>query len=144
MDAVLSCPPVWEQWLPPETKRLWTGTELSQQDWGTLLLPVTAELTAPVSCRCLLVEGCCPTALLHMVTAPCVITYGLSHQDTLTFSSLREPVLCIQRTLVRPDGGVIEPREIPLQNLPLPPEQMLPLLGLRLLQIPLTELNALW
>jgi len=90
-----------------------------------------------VACACLLVEGSCRSELLDAVETAYVITYGLSPRDSLTLSSLREPVLCVQRSLTRPDGTVIEPQELPLPNLPLPPEQMLPLLGLRLLQMPL-------
>ena len=70
--------------------------------------------------------------------ADTVITYGLSSRDSLTLSSLEEPVLCIQRTLPRPDGAAIEPQEIPLPPLLEPAEQLLPLLGLWLLQMPLT------
>ena len=73
-----------------------------------------------------------------------MVTYGLSPRDSLTLSSLREPVLCVQRSLPLPDGAVIEPQEIPLRDLPLPAEQILPLLGLRLLQMPLTGDAFLW
>ena len=59
--------------------------------------------------------------------------------DSLTLSSLTEPVLCVQRALPRPDGTVVEPQELPLPPLPAPAEALLPLLGLWLLQMPLTE-----
>ena len=141
MDAVFSCPPAWEPWVSPWTRRLREVGELSQQRWGTLLLPpgtVGFIQAVPVSCLCLLVEGGCSAEFLVSVKTAHVITYGMSPRDSLTLSSLREPVLCVQRSLMRPDGAVIEPQELPLGELPLPPEQMLPLLGLRLLQMPLT------
>ena len=69
----------------------------------------------------------------------CLITYGLSSRDSLTLSSLEKPVLCIQRTLPRPDGSIMEAQEIPLGILPAPAEEILPLLGLRVLRMPLTE-----
>ena len=140
-DAVFDCPPAWETWVSPQTRRLHKAEELLEQTWGILLLPpgtVRAIQEVPISCACLLVEGGCPAELLTAVETDHVITYGLSPRDSLTLSSLREPVLCVQRSLIRPDGAVIEPQELPLGELPLPPEQMLPLLGLRLLQMPLT------
>ena len=73
-----------------------------------------------------------------------MITCGLSPRDSLTLSSLTEPVLCVQRSLPRPDGAVIEPQEFPLPSLPGPPEELLPLLGLRLLLMPLAEPPVLW
>ena len=111
------------------------------QTWGILLLPpgtVRAIQEVPISCACLLVEGGCPAELLTAVETDHVITYGLSPRDSLTLSSLREPVLCVQRSLQRPDGTIIEPQELPLGTLPMSAEQMLPLLGLWLLQMPLT------
>ena len=75
--------------------------------------------------------------------AETVVTYGLSHRDSLTLSSLTEPVLCIQRRLRRPDGSVIEPQELPLPPLPEPADRLLPLLGAWLLQMPLTGTSLL-
>lgn len=94
---------------------------------------------APISCECLLAGGDCSSEFLAHVQTNHIITYGLSPRDSLTLSSLQKPVLCIQRALPRLDGTIIEPQELPLKNLPLPAEQMLPLLGLWLLQMPLTE-----
>lgn len=147
VDAVFACPPAWEPWVSPWTRRLRKTEELSEQRWGTLLLPpgtVQAMQAVPVSCACLLVEGICPAELLSSVKTAHVVTYGMSPRDSLTLSSLQEPVLCVQRSLQRPDGAVMEPQELPLKDLPLPPEQMLPLLGLRLLQMPLTGKPFLW
>ena len=137
-DAVWGCCPA--SWVPPGTRRLERREELAEKRWGTLLLlPGTAaELRGvSVACACLLVEGDCPPALLEAVETEQVVTYGLSSRDSLTLSSLQEPVLCVQRSLTRGDGVVIEPQELPLGRLPLPPEQMLPFLGLWLLQVPL-------
>lgn len=140
-DAIFACPPTWEPWVSPWTRILRGEAELSEQTWGILLLPpgtVRGRQEVPISCACLLVEGTCPAELLSSVKTAHVVTYGMSPRDSLTLSSLREPVLCVQRSLIRPDGTVIEPQELPLGELPLPPEQMLPLLGLQLLQMPLT------
>ena len=140
-DAIFACPPTWEPWVSPWTRILRGEAELSEQTWGILLLPpgtVRGRQEVPISCACLLVEGTCPAELLSSVKTAHVVTYGMSPRDSLTLSSLREPMLCVQRSLIRPDGTVIEPQELPLGELPLPPEQMLPLLGLQLLQMPLT------
>ena len=140
-DAVFDCSPAWETWVSPQTRRLHKAEELLEQTWGILLLPpgtVRGRQEVPISCACLLVEGTCPAELLSSVKTAYVVTYGMSPRDSLTLSSLQEPVLCVQRSLIRPDGTVIEPQELPLGELPLPPEQMLPLLGLQLLQMPLT------
>ena len=84
------------------------------------------------------------TAPLERITAETVVTYGLSSRDSLTLSSLAEPVLCVQRQLPRPGGGVVEPQEFPLPSLPFPAEALLPLLGLRLLQMPQTKNPFSW
>ena len=88
-------------------------------------------------CRVLLAPGGCRVP----EGAGTVVTCGLSPRDSLTLSSLAEPVLCIQRALPRLDGSILEPQEVPLPPLPAPAEGLLPLLGLWLLQMPLT--NAL-
>ena len=69
----------------------------------------------------------------------CALPVTAAARDSLTLSSLAEPVLCVQRALPRPDGAVIDPQEFPLPPLPGPAEALLPILGLRLLQMPLTE-----
>ena len=84
-------------------------------------------------------------AVLARVRAETVVTCGLSQRDSLTLSSLSEPVVCLQRALLRPDGGTVEPQEFPLPpDLPAPAEALLPLFGLRLLQMPLTEPPFSW
>ena len=119
---------------------------LAEQYWPLLVLTRRGcgELgdTAAL-CRVLLVPGDC-TAPLERITAETVVTYGLSSRDSLTLSSLAEPVLCVQRQLPRPGGGVVEPQEFPLPELPAPAAELLPLLGLRLLQLPQTSAPFVW
>ena len=130
------CPNRWTDRLPPETLRP-DREEAVGRFWD--LLALTPE-------GCAHLTGCCPRCRVLLLPGNCrmmgmadtVITYGLSSRDSLTLSSLEEPVLCVQRSLPRPDGPAVEPQEVPLRDLPLPAEQLLPLLGLRLLQMPLT------
>ena len=96
--------------------------------------PETAE-----GCRLLRAEGrevACGTLLLPgeeplppRLRAERVVTYGLSHRDTLTLSSLGEmPVLCLQRALPPEAGEDLDARELPLTA-----EKLLLLYGLWLL-----------
>lgn len=145
--AIFDCPAGWEGRLPPGIRRLDAAEDLTEQVWTLLALTVSGceKLgTVPVRCRTLLVPGNCPSARLGRVQAETVISYGLSPRDSITLSSLREPVLCVQRTLPRPDGEVVEPQEFPLPDLPGQAEGLLPLLGLRLLQMPLTDGTFFW
>lgn len=150
MDAaIFDCPMEWGRFLPPGTRRVRRAEELAEHIWP--LLALTPEgcraLAGPaggeIVCRLLLSPGDLP-ALPARVRAETVISYGLSPRDSLTLSSLTEPVLCVQRALPRPDGGVVDPQEVPLPSLPAPAEALLPLLGLRLLRMPLTEPPFLW
>lgn len=144
MDAVIfDCPTEWERFLPPETRCVRCIEELAERVWPLLALTADAckalaESPAVTNCQVLLAPGDCP-AVLERVRAETVISCGLSPRDSLTLSSLTEPVLCVQRALPRLDGTVIDPQEFPLPPLPGPAEALLPLLGLRLLQMPLTE-----
>lgn len=145
--AIFDCPAGWVGWLPPEIRPLTAVEELGNQTWTLLALTASGYEKLgerPVRCRTLLVPGDCSPAQLACVRAENVISYGLSHRDSLTLSSLRSPVLCVQRALPRPDGGVVEPQEFPLPDLCPPAERILPLLGLRLLQMPLTTALKLW
>lgn len=141
MDAAIyGCPVEWACLLPPGTRRLERREELSEHIWPLLALtrPACRELGSQrITCRVLLAPGDCGAALDH-VRAEAVVSCGLSPRDSLTLSSLAEPVLCVQRALPRLDGTVIDPQEVPLPPLPGPAEAMLPLLGLCLLQMPLT------
>ena len=140
--VIFCCPPAWRKLLPPGV----LGEALAEQYWPLLVLTRRGcgELgdTAAL-CRVLLVPGDC-TAPLERITAETVVTYGLSSRDSLTLSSLAEPVLCVQRQLPRPGGGVVEPQEFPLPELPAPAAELLPLLGLRLLQLPQTSAPFVW
>ncbi len=145
MDAAIyDCPEAWEGFLPPGTRRLRRVEELTRHLWPLLALTaggcqaLLKRRESGLICRLLLAPGELRPALAGIQAEP-VISCGLSPRDSLTLSSLRSPVLCVQRALPRLDGTVIEPQEFPLPPLPGPVEAMLPLLGLRLLQMPLTE-----
>ena len=138
------CPPAWEKLLPPGV--FGAAEELAARCWPLLALTRRGceELgDTAAMCRVLLAPGDRALSLEH-VSAETVVTYGLSHRDSLTLSSLAEPVLCVQRQLPRPDGTVIEPQEFPLPALPGPAAELLPLLGARLLRLPQTADPFLW
>lgn len=145
--AIFACPAEWESRLPAGIRRVTDAKELEKRRWPLLALTSAgcARLSnEKIRCQVLLVPGDCTTEQLTRVQAENVISYGLSPRDSLTLSSLAEPVLCIQRALPRPDGGVIEPQELPLPGLPEPAVRLLPLLGVQLLHIPLTGEISLW
>lgn len=54
--------------------------------------------------------------LARRLEAVCAVSYGTSHRDTLTFSSLEgnRIGLAVQRELVTLDGQVVERQELPL------------------------------
>ena len=116
-----------------------TVRELEAADWELLALTRDGceQLAASgARCRCatLLTPGDTGEGALRHVAAEQVVSVGLDCRATLTFSSLREgAVLCVQRTLLRLDGAAVEPQELPLPALTLPPEEALLLWGLRLL-----------
>lgn len=145
MECALYIPPAqWDPYLPPDVRPVRCAAELAGRRWDLLAL-------TPEGCRCLdgqelrcgmlLVPG---EGIPRGIQAATVVTYGLSHRDSLTLSSLSEPVLCVQRVLPRLEGGSVEPQEIPLPPLPGKAESLLPLLGVRLLRMPLTALSAPW
>ena len=139
--ALFDCPAAWSPWLPPGVRGLERAERLAERTWDLLALTPSGLLRLEkelVRCRILLLPGGSPPELVSLANAECLITYGLSSRDSLTLSSLEAPVLCVQRSLPRPDGSVLEPQELPLGSLPAPAEELLPLLGLWLLQIPLT------
>lgn len=130
--AIWGCPQEWEYLLPPGIRRI-SGEELSMRVWDLLAFMPKSLSTVEkwqVSCRILLVPGDCSVEELTRIRAERVVTCGLSPRDSLTLSSLAEPVLCIQRTLPRPDGTVVEPQEFLLPFLPFSAAEMLPLLGM--------------
>lgn len=142
-SAVFSCPASWREHLPQGVRGLDHPRDLAGKSWEVLALTRRGldSLGAVLpSCRILLAPG----DSLPEVPAETVITYGLSPRDSLTLSSLRSPVLCVQRALPRPDGTVVEPQEFPLPPLPAPAEELLPLLGIKLLYLPLDTGSLLW
>lgn len=141
--AIFDCPAVWLKHLPPGVLGAESPAGLTGRTWDLLALTrrgCAALGRAEISSRILLTPGECPPPLLSET----VITYGMSPRDSLTLSSLTEPVLCIQRILPRPDGAAVEPQEVPLPALPGPAEALLPLLGLQLLLMPLTDFPLSW
>lgn len=143
-SAIYDCPIEWDRFLPPGTQRIQRAGELTEHIWPLLALtPEGCRALAEaeydgIVCRLLLAPGNLQV-LPPPLQAETVISYGLSPRDSLTLSSLSEPVLCVQRALPRPDGGIVDAQELPLPAVFGPPEPLLPLLGLRLLQMPLTE-----
>ena len=142
--GIYGSPAEWAGLLPPGTGRPGRRT-LWRRRWGVLALTpegcadlLTVRRRFPPSarelqCDLLLLPGECPAGRLPLPPTLRAVSYGLSPRDSLTFSSLEQPALCVQRALPRPDGTVIEPQEIPLPGLPAPVERFLPLLGLWLL-----------
>ena len=94
------CPDAWEFLLPAGVRHLRNAMAVCRKRWdlltltpmGCALLPEPAAVTAGI----LLLPGDCPRSDLRAGT---VVTYGLSPRDSITLSSLREPVLCVQRAL---------------------------------------------
>ncbi|MBQ9492405.1 MAG: hypothetical protein IJR54_01555 [Oscillibacter sp.] len=136
-SGIYGCPARWKAFLPPGARRVRTRAGVGKRAWAALALTPDGcrklRAGAELSCGLLLLPGNCPAEQWPRLRAGRVASYGLSPRDSLTFSSLQEPVLCVQRALPTPDGGVIEPQEIPLPGLPAPVEEFLPLLGLWLL-----------
>lgn len=147
MEGIIwHCPALWRPLLPPRALAAESARDLTLRRWSVLALTERGcgDLER-ADCGVLLVPGDRAEAVLARVRAETVVTCGLSQRDSLTLSSLSEPVVCLQRALLRPDGGTVEPQEFPLPwDLPAPAEALLPLFGLRLLQMPLTEPPFSW
>lgn len=141
--AIFDCPAQWQEHLPPGVLGAESPAGLTGRTWDLLALTRRGRAAlgrAEIFCRILLIPGDAPPPL----GAETVITCGLSPRDSLTLSSLRSPVLCVQRLLPRPDGALVEPQEFPLPPLPAPAEELLPLLGIKLLYLPLDTGTLLW
>ena len=122
----------WEHLLPPGLRQLREPGAVCREVWDLLALtPMGCRMLAEldVRARLLLLPGSCGTGCFRAET---VVTYGLSPRDSITFSSLREPVLCVQRALPLACGGMLEPQEFPLPGLA-GAEELLPCAGARLL-----------
>jgi hypothetical protein len=126
--------------LPPALRRVEAAEDLPGVRWALLALSAAgcrALERSDFFCGCgtLLAPGNWGSLAAKRVAAERVIGYGLASRDSLTFSSLGEEgaVLCVQRRLLRPDGGTVEPQELPLPPLTLAPEDALAVLGTWLL-----------
>ena len=100
--------------------------------WRLLgLTPTGCRILAgeQVEAELLLAPGDCSLAGFSAGT---VVTYGLSPRDSITLSSLTEPVLCVQRALPLACGGVLEPQEFPMPGVSAL-QTLLPWVGVRLL-----------
>ena len=122
----------WEHLLPQARRQLRDPWAACRGQWDFLVLtPLGCRMLAgqAVTAAVLLLPGDCGA---HGFRAETVVTYGLSPRDSITFSSLREPVLCVQRALPLLRGGVLEPQEFPLPGLA-GAEGLLPCVSARLL-----------
>lgn len=113
---------------------------LADTHWDLLVLNIAgshALLTQRVHCTCdtLLLPDTSSGTVTQLISARQIIEAGLSPRCSVTFSSLQSTVsmICIQRTLRRSDGVLLEPQEIPFPPLPLPADEQLLLFTLRLL-----------
>ena len=126
------CPTAWEHLLPQGVVHLRNPWTVCRQRWRLLALsPGGCRMLAgfPAMAELLLLPGECAAGGFQAET---VVTYGLSPRDTITLSSLTEPVLCVQREVPLARGGVLEPQEFPLPGLA-EAADLLPVLGTRLL-----------
>lgn len=95
--GIFRCPSRWLPFLPPQVRCPSLG-ELASPPWDLLALTregARAACGTQIRCQRLLLPGDCPVCAKAQV----VISYGLSPRDSLTLSGVRQPVLCIQRTL---------------------------------------------
>lgn len=103
----------WEFLLPEGVAHLRDMGAVCVHRWRLLgLTPTGCRILAGerVEAELLLAPGDCSLAGFSAGT---VVTYGLSPRDSITLSSLTEPVLCVQRALPLACGGVLEPRNFP-------------------------------
>lgn len=122
----------WEHLLSPGLRQLWEPWAVGRGRWDILVLtPLGCRLLAghSAAAEVLLLPGDC---MAEGFRAEKVVTYGLSPRDSITFSSLTEPVLCVQRALPLANGGVLEPQEFPLPGVA-DVEALLPCAAARLL-----------
>lgn len=110
------------------TKKRWEVLALSAA--GCRLLADAPEAVCACGTVLLPSDWSCLTA--RQVRAERVVSCGLSPRDSLTFSSMgdRDAVVCVQRALIRPDGGQVEPQELPLDCIGGQTEDLLVVVGL--------------
>ena len=107
--AVYSCPPSWLPWIPDGVRCPRSPAEIEGHSWDLLVLtPDACRSGFQARCGLLLVPGDA-SEVLRSIHAASVVSYGLSLRDTLTLSSLTQPVLCLQRAV-----PPLEPMEIPI------------------------------
>lgn len=109
-------PADWELLLPAGVEALATPRAAAARRWDMLALTALGcRLLAgrSIRARVLLLPGEWSGGGFQAET---VVTYGLSPRDSITFSSLTEPVLCLQRAVPGPGGRVLEPQEFPLSG----------------------------
>ena len=133
MDGgIFACPDGWEFLLPEGVAHLRDMGAVCARRWRLLgLTPTGCRILAgeQVEAELLLAPGDCSLAGFSAET---VVTYGLSPRDSITLSSLTEPVLCVQRALPLACGGVLEPQEFPMPGVSAL-QTLLPWVGVRLL-----------
>lgn len=97
-----------------------TPAQAAIHSWDLLALTIHsaahASLSKKLRVKILLMPGDGDPSLARSTHALQIIGYGFSPRDTLTLSSLTgpEPLLCLQRSLLTPDGALLEPQELPL------------------------------
>lgn len=92
--------------------------EAGTREWDLLALTRGASSAPPrvaPRAKTILLPGDGDPALARRAHALQLIGYGFSSRDTLTLSSLAGGrLLCLQRSLLTPDGVLLEPQELPL------------------------------
>lgn len=138
--AYFSAYPQTRSLLPEAVRTPYTADALRLHHWQILVLNhggCHSLLTHRVPCTCdtLLLPEAQAGAVTQLVAARQVISAGLSPRCSLTFSSFQSSgaLVCVQRTLLRGDGSVLDPQEFLLPPLQLPVEEQLLLFGLQML-----------
>lgn len=127
--------------LPAGVEQPETVRALTEKRWEVLALSsagcrlLTDAPEAVCACGTVLLPSDWSCLTTRQVRAERVVSCGLSSRDSLTFSSMgdRNAVVCVQRVLIRPDGGQVEPQELPLGCLGSQTEDLLAVIGLGLL-----------
>lgn len=146
MEGIIwHCPVSWQPLLPPGIVAAEDARDLILRRWPLLALTGRGcETLERADCGILLVPGTRRRGLWPG-------TGGDRGDLRPVPAGQPDPVQSGGAGGVHPAGpapagrGTVEPQEFPLpRDLPAPAEELLPLLGLRLLQMPLTEPPFLW
>jgi hypothetical protein len=127
--------------LPAGVERPETVRALTEKRWEVLALSIAGcrmlknAPEAVCACGTILLPSGWSSLATRQVRAERVVSCGLSSRDSLTFSSIGDGdvVVCVQRALIRPDGGQVEPQELPLDCIGDQTEDLLVVIGLGLL-----------